>query len=53
MSKKETKVSTSKHEDPELENPKGTLALTLMFMVTIVILWSWVYQTLLSRGMTP
>jgi hypothetical protein len=41
-----------KNGDPEAEQPKGALALTLMYMVTIVILWSWVYQTLIERGVT-
>ena len=31
--------------------PKGAMALTLIYLVTIIILWSWVYMTLLERGM--
>jgi hypothetical protein len=32
--------------------PKGALALTLLYLITIIVLWSWVYLTLLSRGVT-
>ncbi len=34
------------------EQPKGALAITLIYLVTIIVLWSWVYLTLLERGMT-
>lgn len=34
------------------EHPKGALAVTLIYMLTIIVLWSWVYLTLLERGMT-
>jgi hypothetical protein len=34
------------------EHPKGALAVTLIYLATIVVLWSWVYQTLLERGVT-
>jgi hypothetical protein len=34
------------------EHPKGTLAIMLVFMLTIVILWSWVFLTLMERGVT-
>ncbi len=34
------------------EQPRGALALTLIYMVTIIVLWSWVYMTLLQGGMT-
>ncbi len=46
------KKAEVKSGDPEAEQPKGTLALTLIYMVTIIILWSWVYQTLIERGVT-
>ena len=49
---KNTKTDPAKKGDPETEHPKGALALTLIYMVTIIILWSWVYQTLLARGVT-
>ena len=51
MNKKEDTDSVQKSA-PEMEHPKGTLAITLIYMVTIIILWSWVYQTLLERGVT-
>lgn len=38
--------------DNQSEHPKGTLALTLIYLVTLVVLWSWVYITLLERGVT-
>jgi hypothetical protein len=44
------KAKKSSAEQPE--HPKGALAITLMYLATIVILWSWVYQTLLERGVT-
>ena len=49
---KNNKTDSAQKGAPETEHPKGTLALTLMYMVTIIILWSWVYQTLLERGVT-
>lgn len=41
-----------KHQDEKQDHPKGALALTLIFLLTIIILWSWVYLTLLARGVT-
>lgn len=38
--------------DNQSEHPKGALTLTLIYLVTLVILWSSVYMTLLERGMT-
>jgi hypothetical protein len=49
---KNKKTDSAQKGDPETENPKGALAITLIYMVTIIILWSWVYQTLLARGVT-
>ncbi len=34
------------------EQPKGALTVTLIYLVTIIILWSWVYVTLLQGGTT-
>lgn len=34
------------------EHPKGTFVIMLVFMATIIVLWSWVYLTLLERGVT-
>ncbi|MCX6079148.1 MAG: cytochrome c oxidase subunit 2A [Chloroflexi bacterium] len=43
---------SAKKGDPEMEHPKGALAISLIYLITIVILWSWVYLTLLERGVT-
>ena len=40
-----------KPDETEVE-PKGAMALTLIYLVTVIILWSWVYMTLIERGMT-
>lgn len=32
------------------EHPKGTWIIMLIFMVTMIILWSYVFLTLLERG---
>lgn len=37
---------------PKYEHPKGTLAILLIYLITIIVLWSWVFLTLLERGMT-
>jgi hypothetical protein len=34
------------------EHPKGTLVLLVIFMVTMIVLWSYVYMTMLERGVT-
>jgi len=34
------------------EHPKGALTITLIFFVTLVVLWSWVFLTLMERGVT-
>ncbi len=34
------------------EHPKGALTIMLIFAVSIVVLWSWVFLTLMERGMT-
>ncbi|MBI5304908.1 MAG: cytochrome c oxidase subunit 2A [Chloroflexi bacterium] len=34
------------------EHPKGTLTIMLIFALSIVVLWSWVFLTLMERGMT-
>ena len=38
-------------EDP-VPKPKGTLAVLVIFAVTIVVLWGSVYLALLLRGVT-
>ena len=42
----------SEDKNPNEVEPKGALALTVIYLVTVVILWSWVYLTLLERGVT-
>ena len=49
---KNTKSTSSPEKDPEMEHPKGTLILTSLYMVSIIVLWSWVYQILIARGVT-
>jgi hypothetical protein len=49
---KNKKVDSAQKDDPEMEHPKGTLVITLVYMVTIIVLWSWVYQILIARGVT-
>lgn len=34
------------------EQPKGALTIVLVFMITLVILWSYVFMTLMERGVT-
>jgi hypothetical protein len=38
--------------DDKNEHPKGAVTITLIYFVIIIILWSWVYLTLLGRGVT-
>ncbi len=45
-------MADKKQESDQSEQPKGTLAIVLVFMVTIIVIWSWVYMTLLERGVT-
>ena len=44
-------MSEDKKPEEEFE-PKGAMAIALMLIVTVIILWSWVYMTMLERGMT-
>lgn len=37
---------------PEAFEPKGTLLVMLIFLVTLVVLWGSIYYILLSRGVT-
>ena len=34
------------------EHPKGALTIVLIFMITLIILWSYVFLTLMERGVT-
>lgn len=45
-------MASKKQEPGQSEQPKGTLAILLAYMVSIVVIWSWVYLTLLERGVT-
>jgi hypothetical protein len=36
----------------KFEHPKGTLAILVIYLITIAVLWSWVFLTLLERGVT-
>ncbi len=44
--------SYGKGDPMKEEQPRGALALTLIYMVTIIVLWSWVYMALLQGGVT-
>ena len=41
-----------KPDDMEQFQPKGTLVILLIFVLTIIVLWGTVYLILLSRGVT-
>lgn len=41
-----------KNPDPPPQSPKGALTLVLILLGTLVVLWSWVYMSLLERGVT-
>ena len=45
-------MAPNKQEPGQSEQPKGTLAILLAYIVTMIIIWSWVYMTLLERGVT-
>lgn len=38
--------------DQKQEHPKGALAVTVLYLIIIIVLWSWVFLTLLERGVT-
>lgn len=49
----EEKVSQKKDKsDQPPEKPKGALVVTLIYLATIIILWSYVYLILFERGTT-
>ncbi len=39
-------------KDPALDAPKGALAVTVIYLITIIVLWSYMYLTLIERGIT-
>ena len=42
----------SEDKKPTDVEPRGAMALTLIYLVMVIILWSVVYLTLLERGVT-
>ena len=42
----------SKQPDQEEFQPKGTLLIVILFIITMILLWGSVYLILLSRGVT-
>jgi hypothetical protein len=46
-------MSDQKKSD-ELDDfrPRGTIALLIIFLITLIVLWGSVYMILLSRGVT-
>lgn len=43
---------TKKKPEQEEFKPKGTMVILLIFLLTIVVLWTSVYIILLNRGVT-
>ena len=41
-----------KEKDEEEFNPKGTLVILALFLITLIVLWGTVYLILLQRGVT-
>ena len=40
------------NKDDQPQHPIGAITVTLIFLITLIILWSWVYLILLGRGVT-
>lgn len=40
-----------KGKDPEFK-PQGTIAIMIIFVITLIMLWGYVYFILISRGVT-
>ncbi len=40
------------NQQPESFEPKGTMVVLAIFLVTLIMLWGSVYYILLSRGVT-
>jgi hypothetical protein len=36
----------------KFEHPKGTMVIVVIYIITLAVLWSWVFLTLLERGVT-
>ena len=45
-------MANKRIKPPEEFEPKGTLVVVIIFLITLVALWATVYWILLSRGMT-
>lgn len=45
------KMNKEKREEDEFK-PKGTVAVLALFVLTMLLLWGYVYLTLISRGVT-
>ena len=37
------------HESPQLHESKGTFVITGLILLTVVVVWVWVYALLLAR----
>jgi uncharacterized protein involved in cysteine biosynthesis len=49
---KEESMAKKGSQPPEKFEPKGTLVVVIIFLITLIALWGSVYWILLSRGMT-
>lgn len=45
-------MSEKNSDQNKMESPRGTIVITVIYLITIVVLWSWVYLTLVERGVT-
>jgi hypothetical protein len=45
-------MASKKPESDQSEQPRGTLAILLGYIVTMIVIWSYVYLTLIERGVT-
>ena len=45
-------MASKKPESDQSEQPKGTLTILLGYIVTMIVIWSYVYLTLIERGVT-
>ncbi len=52
MDKKIEKGKVEKDRHAEEFNPKGTLVILAIFLVTLIVLWGTLYLILLQRGVT-
>ncbi len=45
-------MAKNKPNKQEEFKPKGTVAVLVIFVITLIVLWSYVYYLLVSRGAT-